>query len=90
MYLSRDNYPVGRRWNDAEVPEVRPQWQAHYSWGTFGVFPGGMWGPHQFTVDSDGNLYIAETFGGRVQKFRPKKGADPNKLITPPLKTSSR
>jgi peptidylamidoglycolate lyase len=53
-----------------------------YSWGTFGAFPGGLWGPHQFTVDSQGNLYIAETFGGRVQKFRPKPGADPSRLIT--------
>jgi len=60
-----------------------------YSWGTFGAFPGGMWGPHQFSVDSEGNLYIAETFGGRVQKFRPKKGADPAKLIQPRLVLSS-
>ena len=30
---------------------------------------------------SQGNLYIAETFGGRVQKFRPKEGADPAKLM---------
>jgi hypothetical protein len=35
-------------------------------------------------VDSDGNLYIAETFGGRTQKFRPKKGIDTTKLIGQP------
>ena len=53
------------------------------SWGTFGTFPGTFWGPHQFSMDSDGNLYLAEVFNGRVQKFRPKKGADPNRLVRP-------
>jgi hypothetical protein len=52
-----------------------------YSWGTYGSFPGQFWGVHQFAVDSAGNVYAAETFGGRTQKFRPKKGADPATLI---------
>jgi DNA-binding beta-propeller fold protein YncE len=55
-----------------------------YSWGTYGTFPGAFWGVHQFSVDSDGNLYAAETFGGRTQKFRPKKGIDTTKLIGQP------
>jgi len=55
-----------------------------YSWGTYGTFPGAFWGVHQFTVDSAGNLYAAETFGGRTQKFRPKPGADRSKLIGAP------
>ena len=54
-----------------------------YSWGTFGQFPGGLWGVHQFSVDSEGNLYTAEAFGGRAEKFRPKPGADPAKVIPP-------
>jgi len=54
-----------------------------YSWGTFGQFPGAMWGVHQFSVDSEGNLYTAEAFNGRIQKFRPKPGADPSKVIPP-------
>ena len=33
------------------------------------------------TVDQDGNLYLAEVFNGRVQKFRPKAGADSAKLV---------
>jgi len=64
-----------------------------YSWGTYGSFPGAFWGVHQFSVDSAGNLYAAETFGGRTQKFMPKQGADPATLIGPPVKitqTSSR
>jgi hypothetical protein len=32
-------------------------------------------------VDQDGNLYLAEVFNGRVQKFRPKPGADKAKLV---------
>lgn len=51
------------------------------SWGTFGTWPGALWGPHQFSVDSEGNLYVAEVFAGRAQKFRPKRGADPAKLV---------
>jgi hypothetical protein len=56
-----------------------------YSWGTYGTFPGAFWGVHQFSVDSEGNLYAAETFGGRTQKFRPKQGAEQVKLIGTPL-----
>src|SRR5712692_6877304 len=57
-----------------------------YSWGTYGSFPGAFWGVQQFSVDSDGNLYGAETFGGRTQKFRPRKGVDPARLIGQPGK----
>lgn len=52
-------------------------------WGTHGVFPGGMYGPHAFDVDSEGNLYVAESFGGRVQKFVPRPGAPKAQLIAP-------
>ena len=57
-----------------------------YSWGTYGSFPGAFWGVHQFSIDSAGNLYAAETFGGRTQKFMPKPGADPAQLIGQPVK----
>ncbi len=52
-----------------------------YSWGTFGAFPGGFWGVHQFHVDSEGSLYTADVHVGRPQKFRPKPGADPSTLV---------
>jgi hypothetical protein len=54
-----------------------------YSWGTYGTFPGAFWGVHQFSVDTDGNLYAAETFGGRTQKYKPLAGADRARLMTP-------
>ena len=52
-----------------------------YGWGGPGGHVGGFEGPHQFSVDQEGNLYVAEVFNGRVQKFRPKSGADKNKLV---------
>jgi DNA-binding beta-propeller fold protein YncE len=53
-------------------------------WGTYGMFAGGFWEAHQLSVDTDGNLYVADSFGGRTQKFRPKPGADRERLIAPP------
>jgi DNA-binding beta-propeller fold protein YncE len=52
-----------------------------YSWGTFGNFPGGIWGPHQFSVDNENNLYIADVHNGRVQKFTPKAGVNAALLV---------
>ena len=59
-----------------------------YDWGTFGAFPGGNWGVHQFSADSEGNLYTADVHVGRVQKYRPKAGADPAHLVGPWRKLS--
>jgi peptidylamidoglycolate lyase len=52
-----------------------------YTWGTFGGEPGQMWGVHGFSVDDEGNLYTAEVWGGRAQKFRPRAGVSPTLLI---------
>jgi hypothetical protein len=60
-----------------------------HAWGTFGQFPGGFWGVHQFSVDGDGNLYTADVHVGRAQKFRPKTGADRTKLIGAPMRATS-
>jgi hypothetical protein len=46
-------------------------------------------GPHQLSVDQERNLYIAEVFNGRVQKFRPKPGADAAKVIGQEVRLSS-
>ena len=56
-----------------------------YSWGTFGAFPGGFWGVHQFSVDSEGNLYTADVHIGRPQKFAPRRGVDPSQLVGKPV-----
>jgi hypothetical protein len=59
----------------------------HYGWGTPGNEYGHFNGPHSITTDQEGNLYIAEVFAGRVQKFVPRAGADPAKLVGQQLRT---
>jgi DNA-binding beta-propeller fold protein YncE len=59
-----------------------------YGWGISATIrngdqPGWFDGPHQLSVDQEGNLYVAEVYGGRVQKFKPKPGANPSNLIKP-------
>jgi sugar lactone lactonase YvrE len=56
-----------------------------YSWGTWGDFPGGFWGVHGFSVDQEGNFYVAEVDSGRAQKFRPRAGANPAFLVSKPF-----
>ena len=52
-----------------------------YGWGGPGKGLGQFAGPHQFTVDQDGNLYVAEVFNGRIVKFKPTAGADKMKMV---------
>ncbi len=46
---------------------------------------GGFSLPHQMSVDSEGNLYIAQFGGPWIDKYVPKPGADPSRLIGQPL-----
>jgi sugar lactone lactonase YvrE len=50
-----------------------------------GDFPGGLWGVHGMSVDQAGNLYVAEVDAGRVQKFRPRAGANGDFLVAKPV-----
>ncbi len=56
-----------------------------YSWGTWGDFPGGMWGVHGLATDPDGNFYTAAVDSGGAQKFRPLPGARADVLVGKPL-----
>jgi DNA-binding beta-propeller fold protein YncE len=83
------------------VPESRALWafedttgkvvkydlDGHYqfSWGTVGDFPGSFFNMHGASVDQEGNLYTAEVGAGRVQKFRPRPGANPALLVGRPI-----
>jgi len=51
------------------------------TFGTAGKFPGGMNSPHDFSVDSEGNLYVSNAWNFTVDKYMPRKGADPNRLV---------
>ena len=56
-----------------------------YSWGTWGDFPGAMWGVHGLATDQDGNFYTAAVDTGGAQKFRPRPGARPEVLLGKPV-----
>jgi sugar lactone lactonase YvrE len=56
-----------------------------YAWGTWGDFPGGMWGVHGMAVDQEGNFYIAEVDNGGAQKFVPRANARPETLVGKPV-----
>jgi DNA-binding beta-propeller fold protein YncE len=58
-----------------------------YSWGAAGPQPGRLGCSHGITTDQLGNLYIADCFAGRVQKFEPIPGADPDKIAGQILRT---
>ena len=55
-----------------------------YSWGSWGEYPGGLWGVHGMSTDQEGNFYTASVNNGRIQKFRPREGANPNFLVGKP------
>ena len=55
-----------------------------YAWGVSGDFPGGMWGVHGMSFDEEGNFYVAEVDNGRIQKFTPREGANPDYLVARP------
>lgn len=46
---------------------------------------GGFSLPHQMSVDSEGNLYVAQFGGPWIDKYVPKPDADPSRLIGQPL-----
>jgi DNA-binding beta-propeller fold protein YncE len=49
--------------------------------GTAGTFQGGMAAPHDFSVDSEGSLYVSNGFNHRIDKYVPKKNADRSRLV---------
>ncbi len=51
------------------------------SWGGLGSFEGALWGVHGISVDQEQNLYLAAVGRGGVQKFVPRKGANPAFLV---------
>jgi hypothetical protein len=58
-----------------------------YSWGAGGPEAGRLGCSHGITTDQLGNLYLADCFAGRVQKFEPIPGADPEKIAGQILRT---
>ena len=48
-----------------------------YFWGTYGTYPGAFWELHQFSVDTDGNFYGADSFNGRDAEVPPETWRGP-------------
>jgi hypothetical protein len=46
---------------------------------------GGFSLPHQMSVDTEGNVYVAQFGGPWIDKYVPKPGADPSRLIGQPV-----
>jgi peptidylamidoglycolate lyase len=51
-----------------------------YSWGAPGTQAGRLNCSHGITTDQESNLYLADCFAGRLQKFTPIPGSDPSKI----------
>ena len=81
IVIDKDQHVWVADGTNAKVLEYDPHGKLLYSWGTYGTFPGAFWELHQMSIDAEGNLYGADSFGGRVQKFRPRADADSSKLI---------
>lgn len=67
----------------AEVVKFDTSGKRLFSWNASGTAPGGFGELHQLGVDSRGTVYTADNVLGRLQKLRPKPGADPAQLIGP-------
>jgi streptogramin lyase len=50
---------------------------------------GAMSNPHGMSVDTEGNLYVADYDNNRVLKFVPRPGADPARMVGQPVKLSN-
>jgi DNA-binding beta-propeller fold protein YncE len=71
--------------NTHRILQYDPNGMLLYHWGVYGPRPGEFWEMHQFSVDTDGNLYIADSFNGRSTKLKPRPAADKTKLVGQPL-----
>ena len=81
IVISADQHVWVADGTNSKVLEYSPGGKLLSSWGTYGMFPGGFWEIHQMSIDAEGSFYAADSFGGRVQKFTPRAGADRSKLL---------
>ena len=85
LYIGADRKVWAFDDTTSKVVEYDSDGHLLYSWGALGDYPGALFNMHGASVDQEGNLYIAEVAGGRVQKFRPRPGANPAFLVSKPV-----
>ena len=82
-------YSSGKLWgSDAHTRRIiawNPNGYLQYAWGGQGEWAGATDGVHGMSVDQEGNVYLAELFHGRVMKYKPRPGANPNYLMGKPV-----
>jgi hypothetical protein len=89
LLVSRDQHVWVSDGTTGKMLEYDQNGKLLYAWGVSGTFPGAHWEFHAFSVDADRNLYTADSYAGRAQKFRPRRDADPSKLVPAPVPTAS-
>ncbi len=85
LYIGADGYVWGVDNPTARIVKWDQEGHLQYSWGSLGPWPGGFSNMHGMSVDQEGNVYVVEVGGGRVQKFRPRDGANPDFLVSKPV-----
>jgi peptidylamidoglycolate lyase len=85
LYISADRHLWAADDRDSRIVEYDLDGHLLYAWGTLSDNPGGLFNIHGMTVDQEGNVYVAEVGNGRAQKFSPRAGADPSKLVGKPV-----
>jgi sugar lactone lactonase YvrE len=81
LFMSADNHLWVVDWLSHRIFKLDLDGHLEYTFGQEGTDPGYTLQVHQMSADEEGNLYLAEAGGGRTQKFRPKPGADPTKIV---------
>jgi sugar lactone lactonase YvrE len=84
IYMGEDNVLWAADRATSKILGYNQNGELIYSWGIFGDFPGAFFGVHAMSVDQEGNFYVAEVGGGRVQKFIPREGARPETMVGKP------
>jgi len=85
LYIGADRKVWAFEDTTAKVVEYDSNGHLLYAWGALGDYPGALFNMHGASVDQEGNLYVAEVAGGRVQKFHPRPGANPEDLVSKPV-----
>ena len=81
LMMSADNHLWVVDWDTQRIFKLDLDGHLEYTFAQEGHNPGYIDSVHQMSADEEGNLYLAEAGGGRTQKFRPKPGADPTKIV---------